>query len=227
MKNTGKLIISSKYDKVYFKIEEEKPKDIITFFNSSEKYINFQNQSQCLSPNEKINICKKFTFKNLKPKSKYEVLINIYSSCHGIISEEPIKMYIFTNEYKDKDFISLLKNEELNFDISSQKVIFEYLEEINYIQENNKNDNIKNKKKYKINTYLYNNKKGMIENNEEDLEDIYNYIIINKEYIINIKNKIYKKYEFIKKMDKEKIEDIIFTCAGNYLAICKVIESFK
>ena len=109
IKNTGNLIISSKYDKLYFNIKEEESKDIISFFNSSEKYINFQNQSQCLFPNEKINICKKLTFKNLKPNSKYEILINIYSSCHGIISEEPIKINIFTNEYKDKDFISLLK----------------------------------------------------------------------------------------------------------------------
>ena len=227
IKNTGNLIISSKYDKLYFNIKEEESKDIISFFNSSEKYINFQNQSQCLSPNEKINICKKLTFKNLKPNSKYEILINIYSSCHGIISEEPIKINIFTNEYKDKDFISLLKNDELKFDISNQKVIFEYLEEINYIQDNNKNDFIKNKKRYKINTYLYNNKKGMIENKEEDLEDTYNYVIINTEYINNIKIKLYKKYEYSKKIEKEKIEDIIFTCAGNYLAICKVIENYQ
>ena len=227
IKNTGNLIISSKYDKLYFIIKEEESKDIISFFNSSEKYINFQNQSQCLSPKEKINICKKLTFKNLKPNSKYEILINVYSSCHGIISEEPIKINIFTNEYKDKDFISLLKNDELKFDISNQKVIFEYLEEINYIQDNNKNDFIKNKKRYKINTYLYNNKKGMIENKEEDLEDTYNYVIINTEYINNIKIKLYKKYEYSKKIEKEKIEDIIFTCAGNYLAICKVIENYQ
>ena len=227
IKNTGNLIISSKYDKLYFNIKEEESKDIISFFNSSEKYINFQNQSQCLSPKEKINICKKLTFKNLKPNSKYEILINVYSSCHGIISEEPIKINIFTNEYKDKDFISLLKNDELKFDISNQKVIFEYLEEINYIQDNNKNDFIKNKKRYKINTYLYNNKKGMIENKEEDLEDTYNYVIINTEYINNIKIKLYKKYEYSKKIEKEKIEDIIFTCAGNYLAICKVIENYQ
>ena len=227
IKNTGNLIISSKYDKLYFIIKEEESKDIISFFNSSEKYINFQNQSQCLSPKEKINICKKLTFKNLKPNSKYEILINVYSSCHGIISEEPIKINIFTNEYKDKDFISLLKNDELKFDISNQKVIFEYLEEINYIQDNNKNDFIKNKKRYKINTYLYNNKKGMIENKEEDLEDTYNYVIINTEYINNIKIKLYKKYEYAKKIEKEKIEDIIFTCAGNYLAICKVIENYQ
>ena len=227
IKNTGNLIISSKYDKLYFNIKEEESKDIISFFNSSEKYINFQNQSQCLSPKEKINICKKLTFKNLKPNSKYEILINVYSSCHGIISEEPIKINIFTNEYKDKDFISLLKNDELKFDISNQKVIFEYLEEINYIQDNNKNDFIKNRKRYKINTYLYNNKKGMIENKEEDLEDTYNYVIINTEYINNIKIKLYKKYEYVKKIEKEKIEDIIFTCAGNYLAICKVIENYQ
>ena len=227
IKNTGNLIISSKYDKLYFIIKEEESKDIISFFNSSEKYINFQNQSQCLSPKEKINICKKLTFKNLKSNSKYEILINVYSSCHGIISEEPIKINIFTNVYKDKDFISLLKNDELKCDISNQKVIFEYLEEINYIQDNNKNDFIKNRKRYKINTYLYNNKKGMIENKEEDLEDTYNYVIINTEYINNIKIKLYKKYEYAKKTEKEKIEDIIFTCAGNYLAICKVIENYQ
>ena len=39
IKNTGNLIISSKYDKLYFNIKEEESKDIISFFNSSEKYI--------------------------------------------------------------------------------------------------------------------------------------------------------------------------------------------
>ena len=228
IKNTGNLLLTSKYDKIYFNIEEEKyNNDIISFFNSSEKYINFPNKDKKLLPNEKINICKKLTLKNLKPNSKYEILINIYSSCHGIITEEPLKIIIFTTEYKDKDFISLLKNEELNFDITNQKVIFEYLEEINYFNEDNKKDALKNIKKYKINTYLYNNKKGMVENKDEDWEGIYNYVIINMEYINNIKNKLYNKYEYSKKIDKEKIEDIIFSCAGNFIAICKIIEKYK
>ena len=227
IKNTGNLIISSKYDKIYFNIEGKASQNIISFLNSSEKYINFQNQEQSLLPNEKINICKKLTVKNLKQNSKYELLMNIYSSCHGIISEESLKVYIFTYEYKDKDFILLLKNNEINFDISNQKVIFEYLEEINIFQENNKKDIIKNKKKYKINNYLYNNKKGEIENKDEDFEDINNYVIINSEYINNIKIKLYKKYEYEKKIEKVKLEDIIFTWAGNYLEICKIIENYQ
>ena len=67
----------------------------------------------------------------------------------------------------------------------------------------------------------------MVENKDEDWEVIYNYVIINMEYINNIKNKLYNKYEYSKKIDKEKIEDIIFSCAGNFIAICKIIEKYK
>ena len=223
IKNTGDLILSSKYDKIFLNIEELS-QDIISFYTPSENYINFTNEEQCLKPKEKINICKKLIIKNLKPNSKYEFFINIFSLCHGKINEDPLKIIIMTCEHKEKDFISLLKNKEFDFDISNKKVIFEYLEEINIMEEDNKKDMIINKKKFKINTYLYNNKKGIIENKDENWNCIDDFIIINKEYIENIKNKIYEKYEDIKKLTKEKIEDIICSCAGDFQVICKIIE---
>lgn len=188
IKNTGNLILNSKYYNIFIKIEELS-QDMLSFLNSSENYIHFTNDEQNLLPNKKTNICKKLTIKNLKPNAKYEFHMNIYSSCHGKISEQPLKINILTTEYKEKDFLSLLKNEDLNFDISNKKVIFEYLEEINIIGENNNKDKIMNKKKFKINTYLYNNKKGIIENKEEDWDNIDNYVVINKDYIENKKSK--------------------------------------
>ena len=120
-----------------------------------------------------------------------------------------------------------MKNEDLNFDISNKKVIFEYLEEINIIGENNNKDKIMNKKKFKINTYLYNNKKGIIENKEEDWDNIDNYVVINKDYIENKKSKLYETYKFLEKNDKINIEDIICSCAGNFQVMYKVIEKLK
>ena len=226
IKNTGNLILSSKYDKMFLNIEGLS-QEIISFNTPSENYINFTNEEQCLKPKDKINICKKLIIQNLKPNSKYEFYINLFSLCHGKINEEPLKLIIMTCEYKEKDFISLLKNKEFDFDISNKKVIFEYLEEINIVEEDNKKEMIINKKKFKINTYLYNNKKGTIENKDENWNCIDDYIIINKDYIDNIKNKIYDKYEDIKKLPKEKIEDIICSCAGDFQVICKIIEKLK
>ena len=95
------------------------------------------------------------------------------------------------------------------------------------MEEDNKKDMIINKKKFKINTFLYNNKKGTIENKDENWNGIDDYIIINKDYIDNIKNKIFQKYEDIKKLPKEKIEDIICSCAGDFQVICKIIEKLN
>ena len=226
IKNTGNLIINSKYYNIFIKIEELS-QDMLSFLNSSENYIHFTNDEQNLLPNKKTNICKKLTIKNLKPNAKYEFHMNIYSSCHGKISEQPLKINILTTEYKEKDFLSLLKNEDLNFDISNKKVIFEYLEEINIIGENINKDKIINKKKFKINTYLYNNKKGIIENKEEDWDNIDNYVVINKDYIENKKSKLYETYKFLEKNDKINIEDIICSCAGNFQVMYKVIEKLK
>ena len=226
IKNIGNLVLSSKYDQIFLNIEGIS-QEIISFYNSSEKYINFTSEAQCLSQNEKINICKKIILKNLKSNSKYECFINLFSLCHGKINEQPLKIIIMTNEYKEKDFISLLINKDLDFDISNQKVIFEYLEEINIVEENDNKDMIINKKKFQINTYLYDHKKGKIENKDEDWDKIDNYIIINKEYIENIQNKIYEKYKDAEKLPTEKIQDIICSCAGDFKVICKVFENLK
>ena len=138
------------------------------------------------------------------------------------------KIIILTCEYKEKDFISLLKNKELNFDISNQKIIFEYLEEINFFEEDDDNEEfVINKKRFKVSTYLYNNKKGIVENKYENWDDIDNYVIINKDYINFMINKIYEQYKYIKEIDKEKIGDIICKYAGNYQVICNAIEKLK
>ena len=223
IKNTGNLILSSKYDKIFFEIQgisQEK----ISFVNSLEKYVNFTNDDQTLLPKEKINICKKLIIKNLEPNKKYEFYINIYSLCHGLINDEPVKIIILTSEFKDKNFISLLKNKNLDFDISNQKVIFEYLEEINFIEEDKNKDFIINKKKFKIYSYLYNNKKGIIENRDEEWNYIDNYLVINKEYIENIINKINDKYKDKEKLENKNLADIICSCAGDFNNICKFIE---
>ena len=90
-----------------------------------------------------------------------------------------------------------------------------------------KTNKIRNKKRFKINSYLYNNKKGILENQNYDFESIEYCLIINKEYIENIKNKIYEKFNNLETNDKINIEDIICSCAGDFQVICKVIEKLK
>ena len=227
IKNIGNLALSSKYDQIYLNIEGIK-QDMISFYTSSENYVHIANENQILLPKDKINICKKMKINNLRTNSKYEFMINLYSLCHGKITDEPLKIIILTCEYKEKDFISLLKNKELNFDISNQKIIFEYLEEINFFEEDDDNEEfVINKKRFKVSTYLYNNKKGIVENKYENWDDIDNYVIINKDYINFMINKIYEQYKYIKEIDKEKIGDIICKYAGNYQVICNAIEKLK
>ena len=227
IENIGNYALTNKCDDIFCIIEGISP-EIISFYNSSEKYI-YLNQN--FMPKQKINVCKKLILNNPIINTKYEFYINIVTLSHGKISENPIKIiiYIRNNEENAENFISFLNNKKLDFDIKNKKVIFEYFEEDSKNNENNKNIvdiGIGHKKqKIKIYKYLYDNKSGMAKNKNEGKDIIDAFVVINKEDIDKIVNKIYDKYEKSKKIEKYKIEDIICTCAGDFQKICDLLEN--
>ena len=166
IENIGNYALTNKCDDIFCIIEGISP-EIISFYNSSEKYI-YLNQN--FMPKQKINVCKKLILNNPTINTKYEFYINIVTLSHGKISENPIKIiiYIRNNEENAENFISFLNNKKLDFDIKNKKVIFEYFEEDSKNNENNKNIvdiGIGHKKqKIKIYKYLYDNKSGMAKN---------------------------------------------------------------
>ena len=180
-------------------------------------------------PNQTINVCKKIILNNPTVNTKYELYINIFSSTHGKISENPIKVTIYIRKKNEnlENFISFLSNKIVNFDIKNKRIIFEYCEE-DKLNENNKNSvdicmGYK-KKRIKIYKYSYDNKSGMADNKNEEKDKTDAFVIINKEDINKLVTKIYNKYKEIKKVERYIIEDIICTCAGDYPKICDFIE---
>ena len=225
IKNIGIFPLNNKYDDIYCNIEGISP-EIFRFLNSPEKYI-YLNQD-LFPPNQTINVCKKFILNNATVNTKYEFYINIFSSAHGKISQNPIKVIIYIRKKEEEleNFISILYNKKLDFDIRNKKIIFEYFEEDKF-NENNKNsvDVMEYKKRIKIYKYSYDNKSGLSENKDEEKDIIDAFVVINKEDINKILSKIYDKYKEIKKVEKYIIEDIICTCAGDFQKICDLIES--
>ena len=226
MENIGKYALTNKCDDIFCSIEGISP-EIISFINSSEKYI-YLNQN--FMPKQKISICKKIILNNPTINTKYEFYINAFTLSHGKISINPIKIiiYIKNKDENEENFLSFLKNKKLDFDIQNKKIIFEYLEEYNMNNNNNKNSvDIAGyqKKRIKIYKYLYDNKSEMAENKNIGKDQIDAFVIIHKGDIDKITEKIYDKYEISKNIEKYKIEDIICTCTGDFKKICELLEN--
>ena len=225
--NIGKYAFTSKCDDIYCIIEGISP-EIITFLNPSEKYI-FLNQN--FLPKQKINVCKKVIINNPTINTKYDFYISIYSLAHGKVSVNSIKIMIYVKDEVEKEanFISFLHNKKLDFDIKNKKIIFEYFKEDEKTIENNKNSlDIRigyKRKRIKIYKYLYDDKSGMAENNNEEKDKIDAFVVINKGDIDKIIKKIYDKYEKSRKIEKYIIEDIICTCAGDFQKICELLDN--
>ena len=229
IENIGNYALSSKYDDLFCNIEGISS-EIIGFYSFSEKYI-YLNQS--FAPKQKINVCKKFIIKKPKIDTKYEFFINFFTLSHGKISVSPIKViiYIRSEEEKEDNFISFLNNKKIDYDIKNKKIIFEYFEEGEKSNENNK-DMVDigtgfKKQRIKIYKYLYDTKSGMAENKDEDKDKIDAFVVINLNDIDRLIKKIYDKYKESKKIEKYKLKDIICTCAGDFQKICDLIEKIK
>ena len=237
--NIGLYPLTSKFDDIFCNLEDIN-ENSISFYDEQEKYIFL---SEPLLPNQKIIISKRIKINNPIINRKYDFNLNIYSLNHGKISEEPIKFNIFIRENENQNnFLSFLKNKNLNINhkIKNKKIILEYASNFNEKDEKNfKPINLnKIENEIKIKKFIYDEKSGMaledknkiffdIKKNEEiKINNQFSEmnIIINKEDIDKLVKKIKNKYKQINEFDKEKIEEIICSCLGDFSTICTFIE---
>jgi len=239
--NIGLYPLTSKFDDIFCNLEDIN-ENSISFYDLQEKYIFL---SEPLLPNQKIIISKKIKINNPIINRKYDFNLNIYSLNHGKISEEPIKFNIFIRENENQNnFLSFLKNKKLNINpkIKNKKIILEYASNFNEKDENNFKpinlNKIKIENEIKIRKFIYDEESGMaLEDKNKNIFDIKKNedikinnqfsemnIIINKEDIDKLVKKIKNKYKQINEFDKEKIEEIICSCLGDFSTICTFIE---
>jgi hypothetical protein len=248
--NTGINPLTSKFDDIFCNIEGI-CKGCISFYEEHEKYISLY---ESLLTSKKIIICKRLVLNNPIANRKYDFYLNIYTLNHGRISQQPIKFQICIRENEEqKNFITFLKNKKWGFDYKnkSKKIILEYvqnlknfekyhLEEINVKKVNDKKEisriDYEIKDNIKIRKYFYDEKAGKAiekgENEEnEDFDKIENYldlsmnIVINKDDVNNIIKKIHNKFKKSKNLERERIEEIICCCIGDFDKISKMIKS--
>ena len=239
--NIGLYPLTSKFDDIFCNLEDIN-ENSISFYDEQEKYIFL---SEPLLPNQKIIISKRIKINNPIVNRKYDFNLNIYSLNHGKISEEPIKFNIFIRENENQNnFLSFLKNKKLNINpkIKNKKIILEYASNFNEKDENNFKtinlNKIQIENEIKIRKFIYDEKSGMaLEDKNKNIFDIKKNedikinnqfsemnIIINKEDIDKLVKKIKNKYKQINEFDKEKIEEIICSCLGDFSTICSFIE---
>ena len=239
--NIGLYPLTSKFDDIFCNLEDIN-ENSISFYDEQEKYIFL---SEPLLPNQKIIISKRIKINNPIINRKYDFNLNIYSLNHGKISEEPTKFNIFIRENENQNnFLSFLKNKNLDVNpkIKNKKIILEYASNFNEKGENNFKpinlNKIQIENEIKIRKFIYDEKSGMaLEDKNKNIFDIKKNedikinnqfsemnIIINKEDIDKLVKKIKNKYKQINEFDKEKIEEIICSCLGDFSTICTFIE---
>ena len=245
LSNIGLCPLTNKLDDIFCNLEEI-DKNSINFYNEQERYIFL---SEPLLPGQKIIISKKIIMNNPIPNKKYKFFLNIYSLNHGKISAEPIQFHIFIRENENqKNFLSFLNNTKFNLNNTDnnkkKKIILEYIKFPDEYDDNNfrpiKNGQNKINSEITIRQFIYDEKSGMaledknknkildenFNNNHINFKDKYLQvnIVINKHDLENIYKKIKKKYKKLNLFNKEKIEEIICSCLGDYNTICTFIE---
>ena len=141
------------------------------------------------------------------------------------------------------------KNKNKN---KNQKIIFEYAQNCENLEKNNFtklninkindiNNNINYNKNYgiRIRKFLYDEKAEMaFENKEKDedneLDKIDKYfndfemnmnIVINRDEVNELIKRIHNKYKNSKKLDKNKMEEVVCSCIGDFQKISNLIEN--
>ena len=248
LENTGIYPLTNKLDDIFCNIEGIN-EACITFYDENEKYIFLH---EPLQPNQKIIVRKRLLLNNPMVNRKYDFFINIYSLKHGRISEQPIKFQICIRENDDQDnFISFLHDKKWGFDYknklknNNQKIIFQYVQTIKKKNDNNLSlvDKTRNNEldyeikegDIKIRKFVYDEKAGMAyekekngDNKEIKLDKLFDNlemnIMINKDEVNKIAKRILNKYKNSKKLNRNKIEDVICSCVGDFKKISRLIE---
>ena len=245
LENTGLNFLTTKFDDIFCNLEGIN-EGFISFYNEEERYIKLE---EPLLPNQKIIVCKRLILNNPSPNRKYDFYLNIYTLKHGRISQRPIKYQICIRENEKQDnFISFLKNKKWGFnykkDIKNQKITFEYAQNLENYEKNNYGKisvnklNKEKKDEIKIRRFVYDAKAEMAfenndkneENNELDRIDKYLNIpkmnvIINNDDVNSIIKRIHNIYRNSKLLDKNKIEEVICSCIGDFGKISNLIEN--
>lgn len=249
LENTGIYPLTNKLDDIFCNIEGIN-EACIDFYDENERYIFLP---EPLQPTKKIIVRKRLLLNNPIANRKYDFFINIYSLKHGRISEQPIKFQICIRENDEQDnFISFLHDKKWGFDYknklknNNQKIIFQYIQNINK-KKNDNNFSVVDKSRcneldyeikegdIKIRKFVYDEKAGMAyekekneEKNEMKLDKLFDNlemnIVINKDEVNKIAKRILNKYKNSKKLDRNKIEEIICSCIGDFKKISRLIE---
>jgi hypothetical protein len=248
LENTGIYPLTNKLDDIFCNIEGIN-EACITFYDDNEKYIFLH---EPLQTNQKIIVRKKLLLNNPIANRKYDFFLNIYSLKHGRISEQPIKFQICVRENDEQDnFINFLHDKKWGFDYknklknNNQKIIFQYVQTIKKKNDNNislVDKNGTNDLDYeikegdiKIRKFVYDEKAGMAyekekngDNKEIKLDKLFDNlemnIMINKDEVNKIAKRILNKYKNSKKLNRNKIEDVICSCVGDFKKISRLIE---
>ena len=243
--NTGLFPLTSKLDDIFCNIEDIN-EESISFYDEQERYIFLP---EPLLPQKKLIISKKIIINNPIINRKYDFLLNIYTLNQGKISKEPIRFNIYIRENEaQKNFLSILRNKkfELNKENKKGKIILEYANISDEKEENNfkpvnTNKITENNNTIKIRRFIYDENSGMaledknknLNNNDKiEFKDDINLtnnkleinIVVNKDEVEKIRKKLKNKYKHLKEFDKEKIEEIICSCLGDFNTISNFIE---
>ena len=209
LENTGTYSLTSKYDDIFCNLEGIN-QGFISFYNEKEKIISLH---EPLLPKQKIIISKRLIINNPSANRKYDFYLNIYTLNHGRISEKPIKFQICIRENEEQEnFIKFLKNKKWGFDYKNNsksekhKIIFEYAQNLEKIEENNLGIITPNEKM----------KKNEIKKNNNTINDAHDidYVSKNNNNIVKIRKYIYdeksgKAYENKDKAgDKKELDKI-------------------
>ena len=250
--NTGINLITSKYDDILCNIEGIN-QSFISFYDEKEKYISLHepllpNQKIIICKKIILNnpsINRKYDF--------YLNVYTLNHG--RISEQPIKFQICIREKDEQKNFITFLHNKKWGFDYKNKnkKIIFEYTQNLDKIEKNSldkinsKKINFLNNIDYeiknrfvKIRKYIYDEKTGKAfekeendeENDEIDKMDKYfnNYdlsmnIIINKDDVNNLIKKIHNKFKKTKYFDKNRLEEIICSCIGDFDKISKSIKS--
>ena len=250
--NTGINLITSKYDDILCNIEGIN-QSFISFYDEKEKYISLHepllpNQKIIICKKIILNnpsIYRKYDF--------YLNVYTLNHG--RISEQPIKFQICIREKDEQKNFITFLHNKKWGFDYKNKnkKIIFEYTQNLDKIEKNSldkinsKKINFLNNIDYeiknrfvKIRKYIYDEKTGKAfekeendeENDEIDKMDKYfnNYdlsmnIVINKDDVNNLIKKIHNKFKKTKYFDKNRLEEIICSCIGDFDKISKSIKS--
>ena len=233
IQNTGNNYINISNDEFYYVIENdsnEKFNFIKDENNNEQNILNFNSEFKEIKPKQIITNFHQFILDNPELNENYEIYLSLYSLNHGKITDIPVHLSIkIRDEYKNNQHFLAFLREDNKFDFKNKIIVFEYEKNTNDENKNVINEDGDEKKNKKIYRYVYDQKNRVnIEKNyeTEDIDNKIEVIIkIDKEDVDKIIQRLDKKYQVNKKIERKNIEELILTYFGDYKKILKKIKN--